>query len=69
MEFENTYKVRKHATTQWETIKTSFGLFGLFTELNAALKMPDGRDFFFLEVRLEMGHSITVGDYEVRLAR
>ena len=69
MEFENTYRIRKHATTKWEELKTSFGLFGLFSELNAAFKMPSGRDLFYMEVRLEMGGSITIGDYEVKLAR
>ena len=68
MDFENTYSVRKHATTNWEEVKTCFGIFGLYAVLGAEASMPNGFKLAEQERWLNMGGHITVGSYEVKRA-
>lgn len=66
--WENKFFIRKHASLEWEEIKTCFGIWGLYTALGAEKAMPDGFKLAEQQRWLNMGGHVTIGDYEVKRA-
>ena len=65
--WSSVYLCRKHGTTEWKEIRTCFGIWGLYSALDADLEMPSGFEIARMERYLKMGGHANVGNYEVRL--